>query len=1059
MMSSVDQVVEVLRATLSSDLGMRKQAEDYLTQHAYGKGHVVGLMQVAVAPQAELPMRQAAAIHFKNLVGKGWDPRREESARLHEEDKKMLKENVLEALIQSPPTVQSQLTECVKVMVAADYPTKWPELLPTLASYLNTEDIARITGAVHVIMLLCRKYEYKDKEERKILTPVIEQTFPKLLQMLQSLIQMGDKRSDTQLAMLVKLIVKTYWSATYLDVPLNLMQPQSFGAWITCMHQIITLDIPKEGLNRDTVDKSERKNYAWWKAKKWSLHIANRMFSRYGNPKLCKPEFKQFASSFKNECAGAFLETVLNLLSNLTKNEFLPDRVVNLSLQYLTTAVSSAATYKMLKPNMDAVLFSIVFPLVCHSKHDQELWENDPHEFIRKGYDIIEDMYSPRTAAVNFLCELCSKRAKENLPKVMGFLVQILTKCADPSVQQLPAEQQPHAELGGALHLIGSLQDKLKTTPGYKEQLEPMLRQHVLPAFSNRNGHVRAKAAWCAGVYAEIQFTDPQVFQSLFGTVVNALKDPELPVKVDAVVSLGSFVEAADDIAQLRPILPQLLDEFFKLMNEVESEDLVFTLETIVEKFGEEIAPFALGLTTNLAAAFWKLCADEDDKDDDDMGGALASVGCLRAIATILESVSSLPHLYPQLEQPLLPIMKKMLTQDGYDVYEEVLEITSYMTYFAPAVTPAMWELWPVMVNSLSTWGVQYFENVLVPMDNYISRGTEVFLTHPTCKTDVLHLAGLVLLNVDGIPDPEALPAAKLLECVLANCRGRVNDMVPAMLAMSLERLGKTSLSYLQDLLMQVVANCLFYDSNLTLEVLNKNGKTVGAFQTWFVMLNARTKSGKRKHHKREHDKKVCCLGLLSLFSAPSHLLPQEIQAGYGQIAATLVTLLTDLKTQIAERKEMEADDDGRGWPSGWSDDDDFDEELGEDGDEGDEPVELDEAQLQKLAQKAKMVNPFSGQSYGADSDSEDDGMLTDDENVTSPLDDVDPFISFSEMMQATAVSDAGKFQALNSGLDQAAAQMLMQHADVRRTEIVTEKQEEEKKKLERAAKLGAGAV
>ena len=81
MSSSVDQIVAVLRATLSADLGMRKQAEDYLTQHAYGKGHVVGLMQVAVAPQAELPMRQAAAIHFKNLVGKAWDPRKEESAR------------------------------------------------------------------------------------------------------------------------------------------------------------------------------------------------------------------------------------------------------------------------------------------------------------------------------------------------------------------------------------------------------------------------------------------------------------------------------------------------------------------------------------------------------------------------------------------------------------------------------------------------------------------------------------------------------------------------------------------------------------------------------------------------------------------------------------------------------------------------------------------------------------------------------------------------------------------------------------------------------------------
>jgi hypothetical protein len=45
---------------------------------------------------------------------------------------------------------------------------------------------------------------------------------------------------------------------------------------------------------------------------------------------------------------------------------------------------------------------------------------------------------------------------------------------------------------------------------------------------------------------------------------------------------------------------------------QVESEDLVFTLETIVEKFGEEIAPYAVGLCQNLTAAFWKFMAAEE---------------------------------------------------------------------------------------------------------------------------------------------------------------------------------------------------------------------------------------------------------------------------------------------------------------------------------------------------------------------------------------------------------------------------------------------------------------
>ena len=55
--------------------------------------------------------------------------------------------------------------------------------------------------------------------------------------------------------------------------------------------------------------------------------------------------------------------------------------------------------------------------------------------------------------------------------------------------------------------------------------------------------------------------------------------------------------------------------------------------------------------------------AEADDEADDP--GALAAVGCLRAISTILESVSRLPQLFVQIEPTLLPIMHRMLTTDG----------------------------------------------------------------------------------------------------------------------------------------------------------------------------------------------------------------------------------------------------------------------------------------------------------------------------------------------------------------------------------------------------------
>nr|GLL47708.1 importin beta-like SAD2 homolog isoform X3 [Ipomoea trifida] len=124
------------------------------------------------------------------------------------------------------------------------------------------------------------------------------------------------------------------------------------------------------------------------------------------------------------------------------------------------------------------------------------------------------------------------------------------------------------------------------------------------------------------------------------------MRDLELRVRVDSVFALRTFVEACRYLNEIQPILPQLLDEFFKLMNEVENEDLVFTLETIVDKFGEEMAPYALGLCQNLAAAFWKCINTAESDEEGDDPGALAAVGCLRAIGTILVSMNQFPHIF-----------------------------------------------------------------------------------------------------------------------------------------------------------------------------------------------------------------------------------------------------------------------------------------------------------------------------------------------------------------------------------------------------------------------------
>ncbi|WVZ84840.1 hypothetical protein U9M48_031827 [Paspalum notatum var. saurae] len=508
--------------------------------------------------------------------------------------------------------------------------------------------------------------------------------------------------------------------------------------------------------------------------------------------------------------------------------------------------------------------------------------------------------------------------------------------------------------------------------------------------------------------------------------VIAGMRDAELPVRVDSVFALRSFVEACTGKLYLAILMryDRYFLNFWMLMSEVENEDLVFTLETIVDRFGEEMAPYALGLCQSLAAAFWRCMASSEADEEAEDTGALAAVGCLRAISTILESISSLPHLYIQIEATLLPILRKMLTSDGQDVYEEVLEIVSYMTFYAPSISLDMWSLWPLIMEALNDWAIDFFENILVPLDNYISRGTEHFLT---CKDpDYQHSLWKALSSImadQNMEDSDIVPAPKLIEVFFQNCKGQVDHWVEPYLRLSIDRLRRTEKPYLKNLFLQVIANTLYYNPSLALQKLHTLGVATEIFNLWFVMLEQVKRSGQRANFKREYAKKVCCLGLTSLIGLPASHIPGE---ALERIFKSTLELLVAYKDQVAESKRQNeaAADDLDGFDA-----DEEDEEV-----ESDREMGLDD-------EDADAVRGF----HREDSEDDSDDEFSDDEELQTPIDEVDPFIFFVDTIQALQASDPGRFQSLMQTMDfhyQALASGVAQHAEERKIEIAKEKLE-----------------
>ncbi|KAF3516229.1 hypothetical protein DY000_02061729 [Brassica cretica] len=857
--------VIIAAAACSPNPNDRKAAEQSLDQIQHTPQHLIRVLQIVVDGGCDPAVRQAACIHFKNFIAKHWDPHSGDQSKILPSDKNVVRDQILVYVSQLPPILRVQMGECLKTIIYADYPEQWPHLLDWVKHNLQDQ---QVYGALFVLRILSSKYEFKSDEDRAPIYRVVEETFPHLLNIFNKLIHI--ENPSLEVADHIKLICKIFWSCIYLELPRPLFDQTFFNAWMVLFLNILERPVPVEG---QPEDPELRKSWGWWKTKKWVAHILNRLYTRFGDMKLQNPDNKAFAQMFQMNYAAKILECHLKLLNAIRIGDYLPDRVINLILQYLSNSIPKNSMYSLLQPHLDVLLFEVIFPLMCFNDNDQMLWEEDPHEYVRKGYDIIEDLYSPRTASMDFVTELVRKRGKDNFPKFIQFIVGTFTR-----YDEAPLEQKPYRQKDGALLAVGTLCDKLRQTEPYKSELENMLVRHVFPEFSSPAGHLRAKAAWVAGQYANINFSDQTNFSKALHCVISGMRDPELPVRVDSVFALRSFIEACKNLDEIRPLLPQLLDEFFKLMNEVENEDLAFTLETIVYKFGEEISPYALGLCQNLASTFWR-CIDSDNGDDEtDDTGALAAVGCLRAISTILESISSLPHLYGQIEPQLLPIMRKMLTTDGQDVFEEVLEIVSYITTFSPTISLEMWSLWPLMMQALVDWAIDFFPNILVPLHNYITRGTERYLTckEPDYQQSLWSVVSLFMAN-KNIDESDLVPAPKLIGIVLQTCKGQVDQWVEPYLRITLDRLRGAEKSSFKCLLIEVIANTFYYSAPLALGILQRFGFATEILTIWLRMLQEKKKSGVHANFNREHGKKVCILGLTSLLCLPAGQFPGEV--------------------------------------------------------------------------------------------------------------------------------------------------------------------------------------
>lgn len=184
---------------------------------------------------------------------------------------------------------------------------------------------------------------------------------------------------------------------------------------------------------------------------------------RYGTPDMCTEAGDvAFATVFRRDWALPLLRACLHELSGVAAGQYIAGRVCNMVLQYLTQALAFSHTWKELKVTLPSLLprcgmggrgyqaggvsgccsphclgyrhaqpsstmhvrsfhnrsqhssahqwiplhshCSVIFPMLCFSESDAELWQENPHEYIRKVYSGWQSGGEPDAQSVGSVC-------------------------------------------------------------------------------------------------------------------------------------------------------------------------------------------------------------------------------------------------------------------------------------------------------------------------------------------------------------------------------------------------------------------------------------------------------------------------------------------------------------------------------------------------------------------------------------------------------------------------------------------------------------------------------
>lgn len=390
-------------------------AEEDLRRAQPTKGHSIRILSLVHENSTPPAIRQAAAIHFKNLVKQKWD---DETYTELQAEKPTLRTHVVDCMCTVPPQLQVLLSEAIRCMAELDYPQQWPTLLPELVAKVqqNTQNLPVLLGLLRTAHAIFKCFRYVERSDALYtkLKYTLEHFQEPLLRLYHGISQeihtLGPQNDASQLQPrleALRLMTRIIFSLNYQDLPEFF--EDHMETWMQELAQYLEYKVPPCLVDAD----EENEPSVVDQLQAAIIQVLDLYSSKDEEPFL----------PFLPKCTK-LIWNLLMTVTNQPKHDELATQAI-LFLKCLVDKPFHRALFEA-KETLQQIVESIVLPNLLFREADQEMFEDNPQEYMLIETQGDSKETSRRRCALDLLQAMCRQFCDQTVAIVVQHVQTLL---------------------------------------------------------------------------------------------------------------------------------------------------------------------------------------------------------------------------------------------------------------------------------------------------------------------------------------------------------------------------------------------------------------------------------------------------------------------------------------------------------------------------------------------------------------------------------------------------------------------------------------------------------